>query len=94
MRCAPRSGEVVNRCCGKDLGPLDDNEIPSEEDMERFSGVTRTCPECKAEVYDEATVCHNCGHAFMREGSGGLPTWAVATMAGVVVAIVLGMIAL
>lgn len=91
MRCAPRSGEVANRCCGKDLGPLDDNEIPSQEDMDRFGGVTRVCPECRTEVYDEASLCHNCGHVFSREGSGGLPTWAVVTMAGAVLMAIAGM---
>ncbi len=78
-------------CKGKDFGPVQDHEVPSEEDMDRFSGVTRTCPECKTEVYDEAELCHNCGHAFgAATESQGLPTWAVVTMFGVVVMLVFG----
>lgn len=91
MRCAPRTGEVTNRCCGgRDLGPVSDAEAPSEEDMDRFGGVTRVCPECKTEVYDEAQLCHNCGHAFAGTGGDGLPTWAVVTMIGLVATAALG----
>ena len=95
IRCAPRTGDVVNRCCGgKDLGPLDDAECPSDEDMDQFSGVTRTCPECKTEVYDEAEICHNCGHAFSTMGAAGkgLPTWAIVTLVGVVALLALGIV--
>lgn len=70
-------------CRGKDLGPLEADEDPSENDIEQFSGVTRVCSECKSEVYDDAEICHNCGHAFTQAEDGRyLPTWAIATTFG------------
>ncbi len=60
------------------------DEGPSEADMERFGGVTRPCPSCKADLYDDAEVCWKCGHALSGEASGP-PKW-VAVVAGVVVA--------
>jgi hypothetical protein len=93
LKHAPRSGEVTNRCCGgKDYGPVRDSEGPSDEDLEAFDGVTRVCPECKAEVYDEATLCHNCGHAFESKDSSGLPTWAIVTIVGIVGASAMGIL--
>ena len=85
IKKAPAAGEVTNRCCGaRDLGPLDEDwEGPSDDDVEAFSGVTRTCPECKTEVYDEAELCYNCGHAF--GGTRSLPVWAMVTAALLVV---------
>lgn len=70
---------------------MSDEEGPSEADLEAFDSVTRVCPECKTEVYDEATVCHSCGHAFAAT-SDGLPTWAVATVAGLVLLIAVGLL--
>jgi hypothetical protein len=67
-------------CRGKDLGPLETSEDPSESDIEQFSGVTRVCSGCKAEVYDDAELCHNCGRALTSAEAGRyLPTWAIAT---------------
>jgi len=40
---------------------------PSPDDLERFGDVTRTCPECGKQVYDDAAVCYHCAHAFERE---------------------------
>lgn len=91
--CAPGAGgKVSNACCGgRDLGPVGDHEGISEEDMERFSGVTRECPECRTEVYDEAELCHSCGHHFTAgDSSKGLPTWAVVALVVVVGVAVLG----
>jgi len=36
------------------------DEHPSSEDLERFGGDTALCPECGAEVWDEADVCPKC----------------------------------
>lgn len=36
---------------------------PQESDLERFSGVTVRCPQCGAELYDDAEVCYRCGSA-------------------------------
>lgn len=63
-------------CCGKDLGPMDDLEDPSPEDIERFSDVTRKCPSCGKEVFDDAEVCYHCGEA-MSQPTKGLPVWAI-----------------
>lgn len=93
IRRAPRAGDVVDSSCstrgrgcgcGPDLGPIADHEGPSEADLERFSDPTRLCPDCKTEVYDEAELCWNCGHAF-RNAPGKLPTW-VFVAAGLVIA--------
>lgn len=58
--------------------PLDDeiDEGPSEADLERFSGVTRSCPECGAEMYDDVEICWKCGHALSGEAKG-LPVWVI-----------------
>ncbi len=45
--------------------------------MERFGDVTRKCPACKSEVYDEAELCWKCGHAFSRADSATPPRWVV-----------------
>ncbi|HEX2839221.1 MAG TPA: hypothetical protein VHN77_13980 [Phycisphaerales bacterium] len=68
----------------------EDANDPRAEDVEQFSGVTRTCPECKAEVYDEAELCWKCGHAFSGEPKGmpGWVTWvSVAVVAAVLFAV-------
>jgi hypothetical protein len=54
--------------------PEDDD--PREEDVEAFSGVTRTCPNCRSEVYDEAELCWNCGHVFSGEPKP-MPRWVI-----------------
>lgn len=76
LRQAPHAGPVVNRGqCVRDLGPLNDDEGPTEEDIERFSGVTRTCPQCDTELYDDTDVCWSCGHAWSQQKQ--IPTWAI-----------------
>lgn len=67
------------------------DEEPSLEDMERFGGATRTCPECKAEVYDDAEICHECGHAFSGEAKSH--PLMVPVMVAIIVAFVLGYLA-
>ena len=37
------------------------DEDPSPEDLERFSRDTAFCPDCGAEVWDQAEVCSACG---------------------------------
>ncbi|MBL8764646.1 MAG: zinc ribbon domain-containing protein [Phycisphaerae bacterium] len=89
LRRAPVSGEVVGRGgMTRREDPDDADEGPSREDLERFGGVTRACPACGKEIYDDAQVCWSCGHALMREPRR-LPTWGVV----VIVLIVLGMLA-
>jgi len=71
---------------GRPPGERNDDELdegPSEADLEQFGGVTRPCPECKTDLYDDAAVCWKCGHALSSEPKG-LPVWVMIT-AGVVV---------
>jgi hypothetical protein len=80
-------------CRGKDLGPVEDFEEPSDADLEQFGSATRRCSQCSTEVYDDAEVCHSCGHAFNQADDGRfLPTWAVATTFGVIGLFALGLI--
>ncbi len=41
------------------------DEEPSQEDIDRFGGgsdQTGWCPDCGAQVYDEAEFCPDCGN--------------------------------
>ena len=71
--------------------PYDDelDEGPSEEDMERFGGATRTCPECRTELYDDADVCWKCGHALMSRTREHKP-WAIVVAGLIVVGLLAG----
>ncbi|MBX3383227.1 MAG: hypothetical protein KF864_06935 [Phycisphaeraceae bacterium] len=54
--------------------PID--EGPSEQDIERFSDVTTQCPECRAALYDDVSLCWKCGYALgSRRGGGKRPIW-------------------
>jgi uncharacterized protein (DUF983 family) len=73
---------VVNKgCCGgRDLGPISDDEGPSEADLARFNSETINCPKCRGEMYDEAEMCLHCGHILGEaDKTGGVPPWAIAT---------------
>ncbi|MFG0327272.1 MAG: hypothetical protein ACF8SC_08430 [Phycisphaerales bacterium JB037] len=65
-----------------------DPEGPSAEDLSRFGDEFVTCPECGASVYDQAEMCHRCGHAMSRE-PGGVPRWALVVSVIVLIALVL-----
>lgn len=56
---------------------MEDHELPSEEDLARFSDVTRTCPHCKEDVFDDAELCYHCGEALV-QAERPLPIWVVA----------------
>lgn len=98
LRKAPRSGEVVERPRPPRRAPEERDDDPLEQDVERFSGVTRRCPSCNKDVFDDSAVCYHCGHAFERTtaGSSRTPTWVIVTalvlVAGFVIAVVLRMI--
>lgn len=68
------------------------DEGPSESDLETFGGVTRECPECKAELFDDAEVCWKCGHALSGR-SRGQPMWAVVTAVVLIVTIMVWWVA-
>ncbi len=87
LRRAPRGGDVVDpRLAHRHADDFDD-EGPSQADIERFSDPTRTCPECKTEVYDDTDVCWNCGHAFRGE-LGKMPAWVIVAAVLVIAAFV------
>ncbi len=66
------------------------DENPSEDDIQRFGDITRVCPECKKEVFDDAAVCYHCGHAFERTmaGSSRGPKWMIVTILVLIAAFV------
>ena len=65
-----------------------DPEGPSRADLERFGDEFRTCPECGADVYDQAELCPKCGHAFGQQRHSA-PVWVYLTVGFVLVAFVL-----
>ena len=96
IRRAPVSGDVVGRRSRP--GPYDneDDDGPSAEDIERFGGETRTCPECGKEVFDDSAVCYHCGHAFEGTAEGApdkTKTWVLVVVIVMVAAFVLGLAA-
>lgn len=74
-RAPTRSGEIESY-----TPPSDDDDAPQPEDLERFGGVTITCPECKSELMDDVAVCWKCGRAMDAPGDERtLPLWAIIT---------------
>ena len=59
------------------------DEGPDDSDIKRFSDVTRTCPECRADVYDDAELCWQCGHAFA--GSKSAPSKLTVVVVGLLI---------
>ena len=80
LRRAAPVGEVVpNRPRAE---PEDeDDQGPSQADLERFSGVTRACPACRREVYDDADVCYHCGELMNARRQVRPPVWAILAAA-------------
>jgi hypothetical protein len=65
------------------------DEGPSEEDIAAFSDVTRPCPNCKADIYDDVVVCWKCGHMLSEApGSKSPPVWVVVVSILLLAAIV------
>lgn len=94
-------GEVVStgtqRHRTRKLGNDDEDEIsdlPQRADMERFSAVTRTCPECKKEVFDDVAACYHCG-AYLDTSAQrkGPPAWVLITAGVIIVGLVLAVVA-
>ncbi len=87
LRIAPRSGDVVPSRPRPVRPKRELDELPSEDDVQRFGDVTRTCPECRKEVFDDAAVCYHCGHAFERTTGGSTlsPKWVIVTVVVLIV---------
>lgn len=88
---------VTNGCCGggcKNHGPMREEEGPSRADIEKFSGVTRNCPACHKEVFDDAEICYHCGEAFEKTSAGvsGPPTWIIVTAITLSLLLVVGLL--
>ncbi|MFT3683392.1 MAG: zinc ribbon domain-containing protein [Phycisphaerales bacterium] len=82
------NGEVVNRraLAVRDTGR---DEGPSAADLEKFGGVTRTCPECGKEVFDDTSTCYHCGADLDAPRHARLPkTWVVVTVLAVIAAMI------
>lgn len=74
-------GEVVNRRGGLARRENVVDGGPSADDLEKFGGVTRTCPECGKDVFDDAVTCYHCGADLDLPRHARLPkTWAVVTV--------------
>ena len=64
---------------------LGDDEFPDEDEFDdEFdddSSLTVACPECGAEIYEDAVQCPVCG-TYVTHGAGrawsGRPTWWIA----------------
>ena len=70
-------------CSGPRPGqPRDIDEGPSDDDIARFGGDEINCPECSAEVYYDATFCHQCGYVMEERATGASKKW-IAVAAGI-----------
>jgi hypothetical protein len=63
------------------------DEGPSDDDLERFSSATRTCPACRTELYDDAELCWKCGHALSSQAA--VPRWVLVAGAVTLAAVLL-----
>ncbi|MEE2820001.1 MAG: hypothetical protein VX615_05245 [Planctomycetota bacterium] len=46
------------------------DELPSEEDIQRFSDETGYCPHCCEEIYDDSDWCPHCDNPLHDKGTG------------------------
>ncbi len=57
---------------------LGDDEYPDEDEYDDDSSLTVMCPDCGAEIYEDAVQCPVCG-TYVTHGAGrawsGRPTW-------------------
>lgn len=51
------------------------DENPSPDDLERFNRDTAYCPDCAAEVWDQAEICSSCG-AYLHGDTSSHPKGA------------------
>lgn len=90
IRKAPTSGEVVDRNV---LAPHDPHdEGPSAADIERFSNVTRRCPACNKEVFDDAEICYHCGEAMNARERDKHADWRAVVVIVLVMVLLMGVV--
>ncbi|MGH7130703.1 MAG: hypothetical protein ACREJO_02010 [Phycisphaerales bacterium] len=90
IRKAPTSGEVIDRRVLAHRDPND--EGPSPEDIERFSNVTRRCPACNKEVFDDAEICYHCGEAMNAREHDKRADWRAVVVIVLVVLLLAGLV--
>lgn len=96
---APGQGHIVRRAPSRG-GPVEDrppthehdDEGPSSADLERFGGVTVSCPHCRAELYDDSALCWKCGRALAEESPAKLPAWVVVIAAALLILAITGIL--
>lgn len=97
LRLGPIEGDVLSRRPRAAQKPAPDEEPyegPSADDLARFNNVTRTCPECGKDVFDDVSECYHCGHALDALPIRRTPIWvivlAVLLVVGLSLPLVLG----
>ncbi|MCH2146736.1 MAG: DUF2321 domain-containing protein [Phycisphaerales bacterium] len=45
------------------------DELPSDEDIQRFSDETGFCPQCGEEIYDDSDWCPKCDNPIQGAGT-------------------------
>lgn len=69
---------------------LDDREYPDEDDLDDGSTGTVVCPHCRADVYEDADQCPECGEYLLsdtRVWSSKSLWWIALGLLGIVAAI-------
>ena len=60
---------------------LDEDEFPDEDEFDDDSSLTVACPDCGAEIYEDAVQCPVCG-SYVTHGARhawlGRPIWWIA----------------
>ena len=73
-------------------GRSEDDDLPSEADVERFSDVTVKCPHCGTEMFDDAEICWHCGMAIL--GSAPIAPRLFRGRRGTLVVVILAVLAM
>jgi hypothetical protein len=64
-----------------DLGEGLDPEGPSGADLDRFGDELMRCRACGEAMYDQASVCPNCGE-IVEEGEKAMSVWVILGILG------------
>lgn len=75
-------------CRGKDYGPLRADELPQSDDLRRTRTEGRSCPRCRADLFDDDATCPSCGEAVggaARRAESARPLYVLLGLAGVLI---------